>query len=131
MPFFTGSIGADAIEEYLTDACQIWTPVTDGEGVLDLATFEVTFPEPVYLWEGPCLYQPAASSVEAQAGGGGVRVVEDKVKLPAGSAGFRVGDAVRIRSTSELFEIVRIERRSHEMSTTLRVRSRRDAPAPL
>lgn len=133
MPFFTGnSAGSDSLDDLLTDSAQIWTPAGESEPTIDPVTFEATFPTPSYLWEGPALFQPAASNNRQRAGGGPVQVVEDTVKLPPGSVGFRPGDLLRLASQpGEEFEILRIERRTHEMLRTLRVRSRRDVVEPV
>jgi hypothetical protein len=132
MGFYSGDTAAtDSLIPLLTDAVQIWTPAGETEPAIDPVTFEATYPDPVYLWEGPGLFQPAASSTEQRAGGGPVRVVEDTVKVPPKATGFRVGDSLRVASQiGEEFEIVRIESRTNEILRTLRVRSRRDVAAP-
>lgn len=128
MGFFSADTAStESLIPLLTDAVQIWTPDGESEPTIDPVTFEATYPTPVYLYEGPGLFQPAASSVEQRSGGGPVRVVEDTVKLPPGATGFRPGDSLRVASQlGEEFEVLRIESRTNEILRTVRVRSRRD-----
>ena len=122
------SVAATAVLGLMSDRCRIWSPLMADEGTVDPVTFEVTFPAPEVLWEGPCLFQPAASSVEQAAGGGTVRTTEDRVKLPADAAGFRVGDRLELIGVAGEFEIVRVPLRSVALSVTVSVRRREDVP---
>jgi hypothetical protein len=96
------SLAQRTIEQrFLVDRCRITEPIETGTGTYNETTFEVEFPAPAEVYDGPCLFFAEPSSIRATVGLQPLQDDELGLKLPVGIDGIRPGQLVTCRESQD------------------------------
>jgi hypothetical protein len=105
-------------DRFLVDRCRITEPMETGQGTYNETTFEVEFPAPAEIYDGPCLFFPEPSEVRAAAGLQPLQEDEIGLKLPVDVSDLRPGQLVFCReSTDRALEGLTFTVRSFDSAT--------------